>query len=253
MQHLRRRGILARVQREGFLSTRDIATDWDVSLITARRDIEVLDDAGLAIKIRGGVQRLPERAIRADIRAPEAQPSISLFATAADLAKPGMTIGIAAGYSAVGMARELSRTANLTIVTNSLAAAETLLQADGSAPQTGHILLLPGLLDSNRSTIGPPCVDALRELRIDITYVSASGFDYGTHQFSDTLTSREIVKAFASSTRLTVAVAPSTRWSSLSAGTLPASMFNAIVADFCPDDRDRDALAQAGSSLILAA
>ena len=52
----RRSAIVAAVQRERIVRVSDLAEMFGVSLMTVRRDIDVLDEAGLVEKIHGGAK-----------------------------------------------------------------------------------------------------------------------------------------------------------------------------------------------------
>ena len=116
-----------------FWSVAELATRFDVSEETVRRDVRQLEQAGRARKMHGGVS-LPGGRIEAPYRVrlreqAAAKQRIGRAATAA--VQPGMTLLIDSGSTSFWLARALVGMRDLTIVTNSVEIAYEMLGRPG--------------------------------------------------------------------------------------------------------------------------
>jgi DeoR/GlpR family transcriptional regulator of sugar metabolism len=234
------------------MSLRQIATDWDVSVMTARRDVDALADAGLVVKRRGGVGRAADQPRGELIGACDDSEVRRLVKSVRAFVNPGMTVGIPAGRHATAVAREIGQLPGLTFITNSLGAATALWAEFDSGNAEPEVILLPGTLGNHRALVGPLCTDAIQKLHVDVMFLSAGGFDRITASFSDRIETAEINRAFARASARTVALASSSRWgyrSHMSIGAMNRA--DAIITGVWPDKSDRDSIARTGASLQL--
>jgi len=116
-----------------FWSVAELATRFDVSEETVRRDVRQLEQSGRARKMHGGVS-LPGGRIEAPYRVrlreqAAAKQRIGRAATAA--VQPGMTLLIDSGSTSFWLARALVGMRDLTIVTNSVEIAYEMLGRPG--------------------------------------------------------------------------------------------------------------------------
>jgi DeoR family fructose operon transcriptional repressor len=247
---IRRRAILSRLNESGFVRMSEIAKEWHVSSITARRDIEALAQAGLVSRTRGGASRAIESSTAPVGDNLESSASRQMFDAAAALVKPGMTVGIAGGSSSQRLARALVGIPRLTVVTNALSVVHQLDENTSSSLDV-NVIVLPGLLDDDGSTTGPPCVDAIRSLSFDLTYFSLAGFDGRAGVFSDTVAAGQIALAFSAASRRSVALVEAARWDVTGPYALRASMFNTLISDFEPTESERAALTNGAESELI--
>ncbi|MDD0857085.1 DeoR/GlpR family DNA-binding transcription regulator [Arthrobacter alpinus] len=175
--------ILKELQLHEAVRVADIAALLNVSEMTIRRDIETLDQNGLARKIHGGAMRLarlsslePGFLLNVD-KALEAK--LAIAAEALNLVEPGMTLALTGGTTtyqlAVALAAELDRLPNLTVVTNSLKAAELLYHQQGSSDL--KVIVTGGERTPSEALVGPVARLALRNLNTDICFMGVHGLD----------------------------------------------------------------------------
>ena len=246
----RRREILDRVQRSGFVSYKELAAEFGVSAPTARHEIEALADAGFVKRFRGGASSLaPSESLLEPIdRGAEA----AITWSASILAKPGMTIGIVGGYAAAAIAHDLCSVPGITIVTNSLAVLEAIARRSITAASPS-VVMLPGSIDSDGSVTGSMSVQALRELYLDVTYLSVQGFDSRDRVFSERVDAALVGRAFLSSSRKSIALAASSRWANrLQAAVASLPDLHLIVSDPGLSASDRELINSSGVSLTIA-
>lgn len=116
-----------------FWSVAELATRFDVSEETVRRDVRQLEQAGRARKMHGGVS-LPGGRIEAPYRVrlrEQAAAKQRIGRAAAATVQPGMTLLIDSGSTSFWLARALVGIRDLTVVTNSVEIAYEMLGRPG--------------------------------------------------------------------------------------------------------------------------
>src|SRR5919109_575065 len=122
--------ILEEVRRSGAVRVSELTELLGVSDMTIRRDLDVLAAAGLVDKVHGGATA-PGR-LSADEPGFEAkshrqlEEKEAIARVAAELVEPGQAIGLTAGTTTWRLAHHLVDIPDLTVVTNSIQAANVL-------------------------------------------------------------------------------------------------------------------------------
>lgn len=127
-QSARLEALLSALADQGACSIADLATAFDVSEETIRRDIRRLEQDGAVRKVHGGV-RLPDRRAEAPWRQRlniNAEAKKRIAAHAAELVEPGMTLLLDSSTTVFWLARRIASVRDLTVVTNSLETAGEL-------------------------------------------------------------------------------------------------------------------------------
>lgn len=172
----RRREILARLTREGKVIVSELAKDFDVTEETVRRDLEKLDQEGLASRTFGGAVSkqnaspdLPYK-VRIAVNVEEKQ---KISDTVASLISDGDRIMLDASSTAIYVVKKLKAKKNLTVITNSV---EILLEladkSDWTVLSTGGILKEGGL-----SLTGSSAENMIRSYHVDTAICSCKGID----------------------------------------------------------------------------
>jgi len=185
------------VGRHQRISVDDICTTFNVSMATARRDLDALASEGKIQRVHGGAIPVSHVQSEAPIllrQREQADEKIRIGQAAAELALEGETIFLGSGTTVLEMARNLRRRRNLTIITNSLPVVNTLAGLEGIT-----VICLGGMLrDSELSFIGHLTELALGEVRADKVFIGtrAISLEYGlTHEYlPETMTDRAILK-----------------------------------------------------------
>lgn len=208
----RRAKILELVRREGMSSLKDLSESLDISISTARRDVEYLAQSGHLARTHGGAMLHenhfkvfePDRDIAS---AMESAAKLAIGQRAGDLIQPGQCVIFDSGSTTMAAAQAASaRGIPFTAFTNDLGIASIL--AANSAIQTfvcaGHVRA--GTL----TLLGGEAVQSVARLRADIAFV-------GTHaltadELSDTsIELAEIKRAIIAAADLVVLLADSTK------------------------------------------
>jgi DeoR family fructose operon transcriptional repressor len=176
----RRAQILEHIQQVGGVSLAELAREYAVSAITVHRDLEQLSRQGLVERFHGGARATPSAAPaqqetawdRRLHRAGGAKDAIGAHARA--LVAEGATIFLDASSTAYALAHQLEREPpdDLTIVTTSPAVAL------GFESDRVRVIMAPGEVDLRTRAIADGwTVDFLRRIKLDMAFISGSGFD----------------------------------------------------------------------------
>lgn len=174
-------------QRGGVIKMAEIVALFGVSNETARRDLETLQDQNLVKRVYGGAV-LTERRNSLDIILPrvaegtrgQAERAV-IGKAAADLVNEGETVLLASGTTVLQVALNLKRLRNLTVLTNSLAVINALIDTNFD------VYVLGGKLDMDELMMaGHMGLQAVKSVFVDKTFIGAGGitFKYGVSDYS---------------------------------------------------------------------
>jgi DeoR/GlpR family transcriptional regulator of sugar metabolism len=217
----RRSAIAQLVEREGAVRISELVERLGVSDMTIRRDIDRLSSDGLVERVHGGAMALggtrrseePGFAAKSLLQQAEKR---AIARAAAELVEPGSAVGISAGTTTIELARLLTPVPGLTVVTNSLPAAQLLHEAGGPG-QT--VILTGGVPTKSAALVGPVAVAALGALHVDLLFLGSHGVDatagLTTPNLVEADTNRALIRA---GLRLCV-LADATKWGVVGLGT----------------------------------
>jgi DeoR/GlpR family transcriptional regulator of sugar metabolism len=176
--------ILRLAARDGEVRSRDLAERFGVDAVTVRRDLAQLQAEGSVQRVHGGA--IPSQAGRAEFdfgrkQQTHAAEKQAIARAAAEMVRPGMTLTLDTGSTTLAVARRLAGTADLKVLTSSLAIAAALY------PHAGvELILLGGVVRRGSPDLcGMLTVANLSRFRVDLAIVGAdaAGPDglYTTH------------------------------------------------------------------------
>ena len=172
----RRESIRDHVDRHGSATIDELATKFNTSAETIRRDLKQLADAGQVRKIHGGANRI-EVSKEGPFDARMVQ-NLSAKQRLAEklrpLVLPGQSIFIDTGSTTLIGAQLLTKIKNLRVVTNSVLIADLFANGQGKADVT----LLGGIFRSdNRQTVGAETVRQVRDFQLDHAILTIAAID----------------------------------------------------------------------------
>ncbi|MCU6478937.1 DeoR family glycerol-3-phosphate regulon repressor [Arthrobacter silviterrae] len=219
---VRRTEIVAIVARERVARVADLAELLGVSVVTVRRDIEALDDAGLVQKIHGGA-KLPGDAGTHEpgfeLKSTQSTQEKKAIAQAAvQLVHDGMAIGLSAGTTTWALAKALSSRKNLTVVTNSVKIAD-VFQGAGSRVS---VILTGGERTPSDALVGPIATQSVRSLHLDILFLGVHGVDEVAGFTTPNLLEAEMDRALIEAARRVVVLADHSKWGTVGISTIAA-------------------------------
>lgn len=168
----RRADILDLLLEEGKVSVNDLSKKFDISEVSIRNDLKLLEKKGLLIKTRGGaIKAQPvnfDPSLNQRLRVNHAEKK-RIGKKALDFIKDGYSIVIDSGSTAQEIARNLKQFNNIKLITNSLSIAD--ICADNAGVE---IIMLGGELRREmRSLIGPIAEKTLKNFNVDLAFIGA--------------------------------------------------------------------------------
>ena len=242
----RQQRLLRYIEQQQRVSVNQIVAQFDVSLATARRDLEVLADQGKVQRVHGGAiatrQALPEPPVLQ--RAAE-QPveKVRIGQAAADLIHEGETVFLGSGSTVLEVARHLRGKRNLTIITNSLLVINALADTTDIT-----VIGLGGMLrHSEMSLLGHITELALGELRADKVIMGIRAVDAERGLTSDYLPEVMTDRAILKIGREVIVVADHTKCRAISTALVaPVPAIHTMITDTQTPDEFVSALRAQG-------
>ena len=250
----RQQAIAATVLAQGRASVADLAHHYDVTTETVRRDLAVLDRAGLLRRVHGGA--VPVRALHLvepsvdEREATRSDHKNAIASAAAEFFPPaGATVLFDAGTTTARVAALVPTDRELRVVTNSVPIAARLAGLTSVSLQ-----LLGGRVRGlTRATIGEQTVGALNSLRVDIAFIGSNGISV-RHGLSTPDPGEAAVKrAMVACANFVVVVADSSKIGREEfVSFAPINRVDVLVTDSEITTQDRTCLTQQGLDVVVA-
>ncbi|MFW5474925.1 DeoR/GlpR family DNA-binding transcription regulator [Knoellia sp. CPCC 206450] len=179
----RQERILRRVRLTGSVRVSDLVEELAVSDMTVRRDIATLAEQGLVARVHGGATSVDAgafpgvpapRALDGPARGPGSEVRSAIAAEVAARIEPGTTVALTGGSITLDVAVALGAVEGLTVVTNSLPAADALTAAGG--PHV-TVVLTGGRRTRSGLLVGPVVAASLIGLGAAWSILGARGID----------------------------------------------------------------------------
>jgi DeoR/GlpR family transcriptional regulator of sugar metabolism len=193
----RQQRLLRTIEQRQRITVNQIVAQFEVSLATARRDLETLADQGKVQRVHGGaiaVRQAPPEPPILQRTAEQTSEKVRIGQAAADLIHDGETVFLSSGTTVLEVARQLRGKRDLTIITNSVLVVNEVADATGLT-----VISLGGMLrHSEMSLIGHITELALSELRADKVILGIRAIDpengLTSGYLPETMTDRAILK-----------------------------------------------------------
>ncbi len=246
--------ILDRLRADGAVRVADLVRQLHVSDMTVRRDLEVLESQGHLVKVHGGATLLRESSVHEPgfdtKRTLEHEAKLAIARSAAALVEPGMAVAISAGSTTYEVSRRLVDVPRLTVVTNSVPAAEVLYHG-GRSDQT--IILSGGVRTPSDALVGPFAVSALRAVNVDLVFLGVHGVDKRAGFTTPNMLEAETNQALIETGRRLVVTADHTKWGVTGVSTIARlDRADIVISDRGLDEDARSVLGEEVGELILA-
>lgn len=250
-----RQAVIAdRVRSHGAVRVAELVTEFGVSDMTIRRDLETLAERGLVAKVHGGATAVdigstdePGFAAKS-VRQKEAKEAIAL--AAAELVSPGQAIALSGGTTTWTLAHHLVGLSGLTVVTNSVPVADVFYRS-GRADQT--VILTGGIRTPSDALVGPFAVASLQSINVDTLFLGVHGVSAAAGFTTPNLMESETDKALIAAARRLVVLADATKWEIVGIRTIAAPAdADVLVTDAALPAGARAALGDEVGKLIIA-
>ncbi len=242
------------VAARGRMSVAQLASEYDVTTETVRRDLSALEELGLVRRVHGGA--VPATALTSleyglaerDV-ARVAEKELIARSALALLPPAGGSIVIDAGSTTGRLAQGLPRDRRLVVYTHSVPVAARL-----AVNPAVELHLLPGTVRATtQAAVGPETVTALGQLRVDLAFLGTNGVTVG-HGFSTPDSTEAATKrAIVGAARRVVVLADATKVGVESTVRFAATdEVDALLTDSEIDDVQRKELDAAGVEVVIA-
>lgn len=228
----RRNVIATTVKRERVVRVADLAESLGVSLMTVRRDIDALHDAGELEKIHGGAKARNESSLYEpgfELKSTQAEPEKEAIArTALPLVHDGMAVGLSAGTTTWTLAKHLLPMNRLTIVTNSVRIASVFYES----PSAHTVLLTGGERTPSDALVGPMAIQSMRHLHLDLLFMGVHGVDPHAGFTTPNMLEAEMDRALIAASRRVVVLADHSKWGIMGISSIASfDQVEAMISD----------------------
>ena len=222
----RQTAIFDLIRQHGGVRVSQLVSEFGVSDMTIRRDLEVLAERGLIDKVHGGATLAgPGSAEEPGFAAKSIRQQAekrAIAEQAAKLVEPGMAIALSAGTTTAALAALLADVHGLTIVTNSIPVADALYH-NPHADQT--VVLTGGIRTPSDALTGPVAEAAISALNVDLLFLGVHGMSPRTGLTTPNMLEAGINRRLISAARRLVVLADHTKWETIGIATI------AVLAD----------------------
>ncbi len=249
IQAQREERILKLLKENGGVTVDELAEGFSVSVMTIRRDLDRLEQRGLAERRHGGAV-LPGRFVGEEAYATKAESRVEekkrIAQKAATLVRDGNIVLLDAGTTTLAVLRALSPRNGLTIVTDDLVIA---LEASRSGMETymagGRVQAETG------SVMGDAARSFFERLSIDIAFIGVSGVSRDGFACTTVMEKAAVKSAMMRASRKTVLVVDDSKFGAASFVKICAiTEFDAVVSDHVFTRQERETLGAEGISLL---
>jgi DeoR family transcriptional regulator of aga operon len=247
----RQRAILEILSRDGRVLVVDMAKRFHISVVTIRKDLEILHMKGRIHRTHGGALTVRESALEdPTLREKEKlhrKEKLQIAAAAVRMVAEGQVVILDSGTTTTAIARALRDFQNLTIITNAVNIAAEL---SGS---TLEVILTGGNLRKNSfSLVGPIAEETLHRLNADILFLGVDGFDVQYGLSTPNLLEAKVNRAMMDISKMAVAVCDSSKFGKRSLSLIaPPSSLQSVITDRGIPKADLSALRKSGVEVTI--
>ncbi len=219
------------LQQEKRLSITELSQRLNISIATARRDLDALASEGKVQRVHGGallVEKAPPEPPILLRSMDQLNEKAHIGAKAASMIRAGETIFLGSGTTVLETARRLPHLQNLTIITNSLPVANAL------ATRTDiNLVILGGIFRHSECTAyGQFTEQALAELHADKVIFGIRAICSGPGLTNDFIPEVQTDRSILKIGREVIIVADHTKFNVISTATVaPLSWVSKIITD----------------------
>lgn len=202
--------IIETLNKQGRCLVADLAKQMEVSEVTIRQDLDVLERKGLLRRTHGGAI-LPskigfERPFQVEETSFKDQKE-RIAQAAAELVSPGDTLILDVGTTIAELARKLLNHHELTVLTNALNIAATLEANPGiTTIVTGGVLRA-----KQHSLVNPYATLILEKIRVDLAFIGIGGIEANHGITNVNIAEAEIKSIFLKAAQRRVVLADSSK------------------------------------------
>ncbi|WP_124059123.1 DeoR/GlpR family DNA-binding transcription regulator [Vaginisenegalia massiliensis] len=167
------------VKETGKISVNDLANRLAVTPETIRRDLDELEQVNEITRIHGAAIPYSPSEVEMAFNKKmvvNQQAKKDIARQAAMMIKSGDTVAVDIGTTTMHIGNYVDRLTGVTVITNSLAAAQTFNNAIEEGRMAGQVIVLPGVTNPMQASIkGSYTINFLKKFHFDKTFISCGG------------------------------------------------------------------------------
>ncbi len=249
--HKRQKIILDLIAQKGAVTVADLCEQLNVSDMTIRRDLSMLEQASLLRRIHGGAVSARGRSYEPPVltRIQEARPSKQAIGRfAASLVHEGDSLAIDIGTTTLELARHLTSLRDLTVLTNSLPIANILTDQPGIRLMVCGGIVRPG----EHSLVGPVAEYTFSRFYVDIAFIGIGGVDLEAGLTEYNLEDAEVKRHMINNSQRCILLTDSRKFGLKTfASVAPLNVVDEIVTDNNLDPVFHDRLEKMGITIHI--
>lgn len=233
----RRNAILAKLNVEGKVIVTDLSREFDVTEETIRRDLEKLDNEGLATKTYGGA--VANQNLNVDLpynvrKRANVERRQKIAEKIAEMINDGDYIMLDASSTAIYVTKCILHRKNITLITNSVEIMMELAdKSDWNILSTGGSLKKGAL-----SLVGASAERMIRGFHVDLAICSSKGIDMNVGITDSNEKDSEIKRAIFAAANKKILAVDATKFDKISfVHVCNISEIDTLVTDQAPNDR----------------
>jgi DeoR/GlpR family transcriptional regulator of sugar metabolism len=231
----RHQTILGLLEDKGSVSVTDLVAQFDVSEMTIRRDLDVLEKKGLLRRVHGGAVSDRGRSFEPPFMSRSTTQSDAkrrIGELAASLVRSGESITLDVGTTTLEVARSLADKQNLTIITPCFQIASLLCENPDI-----RLILTGGILRHGElSMVGHMAERVFQEFYTDKLFLGAAGVDFEVGLTEYNLEDTLVKQAMLRSAKQTILVTDASKFNRVAFTAIaPLHLVNTVVTDAAVD------------------
>ncbi|MAX71302.1 MAG: transcriptional regulator [Flavobacteriaceae bacterium] len=247
----RHKRIIRKLNADGFVTVSNLSEEFNVSLVTIRKDLKLLEEKkllfrshGKAIPVNPYITENPVK-IKEKINAPEKN---KIAIAAAKTLEPHDSIIIASGTSVIEFARCIKPVQGLTVLTASLNTAIIL-----SKNKEIDVMQLGGMVRrSSASVVGPIGEKMLAEFTFTKLFLGVDGIDLDYGLTTTNLMEASLNKEMINSSQKIIVLADSSKFNKKGFGRIcELDKVDQIITDSGIDEKTQNRLFELGVELTI--
>lgn len=228
---LRHQKILEKLKKEKYVEVQDLCEILDVSAVTIRKDLRVLEQKGLLFRTHGGASLENPYTAEKPVDEKEklfAEEKSKIAEAAAKLVQQNDSIIIGSGTTVQNLAKSITPQEKLSVITSSLYVALELCKY----PEIEIVQLGGQLRHSSASVTGHYAGELLRNITCNQLFLGVDGIDFQHGCTTTSLDEAIINKAMIGSAQRLIILADSTKFGKRSLGKIcELDQVNEIITD----------------------
>ncbi|HEV7330288.1 MAG TPA: DeoR/GlpR family DNA-binding transcription regulator [Flavisolibacter sp.] len=207
----RHQHILAKLKKEGSVNVVDLCKELDVSSVTIRKDLKMLEDKALLYRTHGGGTLTNPYTVDRHVNEKvmiQSREKSGIGEAAATLIEPNDCVLIASGTTVLSLAKNIKPQGSLTVITAALNVALELIQH----PQIEVIQLAGPIRKSSSSVTGLYAEKMLEDFSCSKLFLGVDGIDVEFGLTTTNMMEAQLNKAMIKASQKTIVLADSSKF-----------------------------------------